>query len=138
MGGSISSIKISFEDMQECCRNPDQYMLISTLHEDMQGCLIPGTTPAGDEEIVLNELMKTSRGARLVVYGTNCNDESVYAKYNQLTKCGFTDVSLYPGGMFEWLLLRDTFGEEEFPVTKCELDILRYKPGRSFNGRFIM
>ena len=137
MGVSTSSIKISFEDMQVCCRNPDQYRLISTLPDEMQGCLIPGTTPAADEEGALNELMKTGRSSRLVVYGTNCNDESIYKKYNQLTKCGFTDISLYPGGMFEWLLLRDTFGEEEFPVTECELDILRYKPVRTFGGNYI-
>jgi hypothetical protein len=137
MGASNSSIKIGFEDMQQCCSNPGQYKLINTMPPDMQGCLIPSTSPADQEEDVLNDLMKNNRGAHIVVYGTNCNDESIYTKYNQLTKCGFTNVSLYPGGMFEWLLLRDTYGEEEFPVTQCELDLLRYKPPRSFNGSLI-
>jgi hypothetical protein len=35
--------------------------------------------------------------------------------------------------MFEWLLLQDIFGEKEFPTTKKELDVLKYKPNKSLN-----
>ena len=29
--------------------------------------------------------------------------------------------------MFEWLLLQDIYGDDEFPTTTKELDILKYK-----------
>jgi hypothetical protein len=32
------------------------------------------------------------------------------------------------GGIFEWLMLQDIYGEEMFPTNKKELDILKYKP----------
>ena len=42
---------------------------------------------------------------------------------------GFHNVFIYPGGIFEWLLLQDVYGDEDdaFPTTVKELDILRYK-----------
>ena len=137
MGMTSSSIKINFEDMQHCYKNPDQYRLINTLPQDMQNCLIPGTIPIEQEEDTLNSLMKSDKNARLVVYGLNSNDDTIFTKYNQLTKCGFTNLSIYTGGMFEWLLLRDVFGDDEFPVTNSELDILRYKAQRAFGGTYI-
>ena len=30
--------------------------------------------------------------------------------------------------MFEWLLLQDIYGNEQFPTLGKELDILKYKP----------
>ena len=41
---------------------------------------------------------------------------------------GFQNVYLYMGGMFEWLLLQDIYGIDEFPTTNKFLDILYYKP----------
>ena len=40
---------------------------------------------------------------------------------------GFSQIYVYPGGIFEWLLLQDIYGEDSFPTTKKELDILKYK-----------
>ena len=40
----------------------------------------------------------------------------------------------YPGGVFEWLLLQDIYGNDNFPTTKKELDILKYKPKRQIVG----
>ena len=31
------------------------------------------------------------------------------------------------GGLFEWLCLQDIYGFEDFPTTKKELDILKFK-----------
>jgi len=45
-----------------------------------------------------------------------------------LSGLGFQDVYLYMGGMFEWLLLQDIYGADEFPTTNKFLDILYYKP----------
>jgi hypothetical protein len=34
---------------------------------------------------------------------------------------------VYIGGLFEWLLLQDIYGDEEFPTTAKIIDILKYK-----------
>jgi hypothetical protein len=54
-----------------------------------------------------------------------CN--KVIEKYNQLYKLGFTNLYVYIGGLFEWLLLQDIYGEDEFPTTSKIYDILNYK-----------
>ena len=51
-------------------------------------------------------------------------------KYTQLVNLGFVNVYIYPGGLFEWLCLQDIYGDDEFPTTNKELDILKYKPAR--------
>jgi len=40
-------------------------------------------------------------------------------------------VHIYPGGIFEWLLLQDIYGDDMFKTTSKELDILKYKPTNS-------
>ena len=70
---------------------------------------------------------------KIVIYGKNSNDEKLYNKYNQLISLGFYNVYVYPGGLFEWLMLQDIYGEKEFPTTKKELDILKYKPNKVLN-----
>jgi hypothetical protein len=62
----------------------------------------------------------------------NCNDETVTEKMIQLKKLGLSDVFIYRGGLFEWMLLQDIYGEKEFPTTKRELDILRFKPPTNY------
>jgi hypothetical protein len=37
-------------------------------------------------------------------------DLSVYKKYAQLKSLGFTNVSIYMGGLFEWALLQEVYG----------------------------
>ena len=39
--------------------------------------------------------------------------------------------------MFEWLLLQDIYGTKEFPTTKKELEILKYKPNKVFGIHMI-
>lgn len=63
-----------------------------------------------------------------MIYGKNSNDETIYKKYTQLSKLGFVNVYVYLGGLFEWLMLQDIYGTEEFSTTSRELDILKYKP----------
>ena len=59
-------------------------------------------------------------------------------KYHQLTNLGFYEVYVYVGGLFEWLLLQDIFGEENFPTTTKELDILKYKAKSAFSMNYLM
>ena len=71
------------------------------------------------------------------MYGRNSNDEKIYTKYNQLTSLGFYNVYIYTGGLFEWLMLQDIYSEKEFPTTKKELDILKFKPNKILNVQLL-
>jgi hypothetical protein len=46
-------------------------------------------------------------------------------------------VFVYPGGLFEWLMLQDIYGQNDFPTTKKELDILRFKPPKILNVQLL-
>lgn len=126
MGNATSARKINFEDMQDAQKDNNS-VIISTLPEAMQCCLIVGTTPASEEVSILNTILSNGGSHQIIVYGMNASDETLVSKYNQLASLGFSNVRVYPGGMFEWLLLQDIYGTETFSTTTRELDILRYK-----------
>ena len=89
------------------------------------------------EEQFINSIIKKTRNKNIIVYGKNCNDDKTYKKYEQLVGLGFTNVYIYVGGMFEWLLLQDIYGNELFPTTSKEMDILKYKSHRIFDVKYI-
>ena len=62
---------------------------------------------------------------------------TVYNKYEQLIKFGFSNLYIYPGGMFEWLCLQDIYSHDNFPTNKKELDILKYKPDSILNKLYL-
>ena len=127
--GNLQSIrKISFEDMQHAIDN--NYIIINTMPKDLQHCLIVNTISADMEESIINQLINNCKNKKIIIYGKNTNDEKVIKKYNQLFSFGFKDIHVYLGGMFEWLLLQDIYGTEEFPTTSIEKDILKYKATR--------
>ena len=119
--------KINYEDMQKC---RGTHLIINTLAADEQKCLIDGTIPIHQESLKVNTLLSKNKNTTILIYGKNCIDETINAKYTQLCKLGFAQVYIYQGGMFEWLLLQDIYGKEEFPTTTQELDILKYKPDK--------
>jgi hypothetical protein len=53
--------------------------------------------------------------------------------HNQLVKLGFSNVFIYLGGLFEWLMLQDIYGYDEFPTTIKQIDFLKYKPPPRLN-----
>ena len=129
MGNSQSNIKINYEDIQYVIKNSETHVLINTLSDTEQECLIPTTINPKKEEELINSFIQTgNKQVKLVIYGKNCNDDKLYKKYSQLCKLGFYNIYMYTGGMFEWLMLQDIYGDKEFPTTKKELDFLRYKP----------
>lgn len=131
MGNITHSIKkVNFEDMQLFIQDKE-IMIINTLDANMQTCLIKHTIPAHEETAKLNVLLKKNPETTIVVYGMNACDEKIVLKYNQLIKLGLCNVVVYPGGLFEWLLLQDIYGEEPFPTTEKEHDILKFK-GESY------
>jgi hypothetical protein len=133
MGNNQSIQKINFEDMQTVTKNPEIYLLINTLPISDQQCLIRGTISCEQEEHAINKYLKENKGLRIIVYGKNCNDDSVQKKYQQLLTLGFYNVYTYKGGMFEWLMLQDIYGAEMFQTTKSEKDILKFKPPPMLN-----
>jgi hypothetical protein len=97
-------------------------------------CLLPNTVQANQEEIIINKYLKNGlKNIKIIIYGRNCNDEKIYTKCSQLTSLGFYNVHIYTGGLFEWLMLQDIYGTQEFPTTKKELDLLKFKPNKILN-----
>lgn len=131
MGNTIKIInKVNFEDIQKIIKNQieDKIILINTLPLTEQGCLIPKTINAYDEENIINNLIGNKK-IKLIIYGKNANDSKIIQQYEKLCKLRFNENQLYVylGGLFEWLLLQDIYGKDEFPTTSYELDILKYK-----------
>ena len=134
MGNSQSIQKINFEDVQFILKNSESHLLINTLPETEQSCLLPLTVQASQEENIINKYLKNGlKNVRIIIYGRNCNDEKIYTKYGQFTSLGFYNVYIYTGGLFEWLMLQDIYGTQEFPTTKKELDLLKYKSNKILN-----
>jgi hypothetical protein len=144
---------INFEDVQSIIgvsgsgsksrsskqRAYDQFLLISTLDASKQEHLIKNTISAQEEEEKINEIISgkndDAEDIILVVYGKHATDEKVITKYNQLKGLGFSTVLVYPGGVFEWLMLQDIYGSELFPTNKnntstnnTNADLLEYRP----------
>ena len=124
--------KINFEDVQYAIKNINQYIIINTLPNTEQDCLIKHTLSYEQEESTINELLGNYdfNNKKLIVYGKNSSDETAEKKYSQLRTLGFSEIYLYTGGLFEWMLLQDIYGNTEFPTTKKVLDLLKYKGNR--------
>ena len=138
MGNSQSIRKINYEDVQYIIKNSDAYIIINTLPVTEQDCLLPNTMNIHREEELINKLLSSGRkDVKIVIYGKNCNDDKLYAKYQQLTSLGFYNVFVYPGGLFEWLMLQEIYGKDEFSTTKKEHDILRFKPKKILNVQLL-
>jgi hypothetical protein len=138
MGNTNSTNKINFEDIQYSLHNKDKYILINTLEESCQDCLLPNTVTPEKETAIINHLIQNgNKDIKIIVYGKNCNDDKIYKKYDQLQSLGFYNIYVYMGGLFEWLMLQDIYGEKEFPTSKKELDILKFKPQKKLNIQFL-
>lgn len=104
----------------------NNYVLITTLNEN--DCFIKKTLNPGEEVEFINNCISRNNQQNIIIYGKNYLDKSVYTQYNKLNSLGFDNVFIYPGGIFEWLLLQDTFGEDMFETNIIEKDILKYRP----------
>ena len=137
IGGRSEGSSVSFDDLKDILRRNDS-ILISTLPETMQDCLIRGTLPSIGEEDAINKILEDrSKGLwSIVIYGRNCLDSTVERKHAQLMKAGFKKVYVYVGGMFEWVLLQETYGEDNFPTTRVCTNILRYCPSSGHKHLF--
>jgi len=126
--------KTNFEQVQYAIKHPGEYYIVNTLPLYEQNCLIKSTVHAGQEESLINDMVYNVNipDKKIILYGKHSNDETVDAKYQQFVDMGLTDVYVYTGGMFEWLLLQDIYGCAEFPTTETVLDILKFRPMKLF------
>lgn len=132
MGNQVSLVpKVSYEDIQMVVyRNQHaaySSLIINTLPEKLQHCLIKTTVDFRHEEQIINECLSTNPNIMIIVYGKNSNDITILHKYEQLTKLGFVNVYIYMGGLFEWLLLHEIYGKDLFKITKYDRDHLKYR-----------
>jgi hypothetical protein len=140
-GGSSSEKmdkwRIGFEDVKQVIFDGGielrKCVLIHTLPDNKQTCLIRGTFDVKMETDCINQYLDEDElDCIIIIYGINHSDISVELKQKQLFDLGFTRVYIYLGGLFEWLLLQEVYGAEEFPVDLeanfKKPDVLMYKP----------
>jgi hypothetical protein len=118
-------------------KNKNNFLLINTLDSSRQNILIKNTLPIDKEEELINKLIKSNQNVNIIVYDENANAPNLMKKYNQLVGLGFVNVFIYPGGLFEWLLLQDIYGYDNFPTTSQERDILKFKGKSVFNNYYL-
>jgi hypothetical protein len=106
--------------------NSKNYILITTLCDGE--CFIKDTLTPNEEVTFINECISTNSQKNIIIYGKNYLDKTIYDQYNKLNSLGFDKIYLYPGGIFEWLLLQETFGCDMFETNYTEKDILKYRP----------
>ena len=136
MGNTFSKVnRMNFEDIQEAIKNKSDYILINTLPASEQNILIMNTVKADDEIRVVETAIKAKKF--IIIYGRNNSDQSIFDKYTQILRLGHTKLYLYMGGIFEWLLLQDIYGDDQFKTTSRELDILKYKPISTFKTLYL-
>jgi len=136
MGNTFSKVnRMNFEDIQEAIKNKNDYILINTLPASEQNILIMNTVKADDEIRVVETAIKAKK--IIIIYGRNNSDQSIFDKYTQILRLGHTKLYLYMGGIFEWLLLQDIYGDDQFKTTSRELDILKYKPISTFKTLYL-
>jgi hypothetical protein len=132
MGNQVTK-KVSFQDIQYA-QNNEHMIIINTLPENEQSILIYKTVPITSEISQVENAIKLKKN--IIIYGKNSNDESIYVKYNQISKLGGL-AYIYVGGLFEWLLLQDIYGPDMFKTTNKTLDILKFKPNNILNTNYI-
>jgi|TARA_B110000858_G_C17809509_1_gene480217 rhodanese-related sulfurtransferase len=128
MGNTYSINKINYESMKKIINNSDsKFIVINTLKLDNQSCLISNTVSCEEEINVINDYICKNKNINIVIYGENSIDNTIITKYNQLQELGFNNLYVYIGGLFEWLLLQDIYGYDEFPTTSKTIELLKYR-----------
>jgi hypothetical protein len=121
--GTIFSVDIQtihFEQLNKILKDQN-ILLINTLPINEQNCLIDKTIQGNSEQ---NIISSSNKDNSIIIYGRNHNDKTPYTKYTQLKKLGYTNVSVYSGGLCEWVLLSEYFGRMHFKLTNDCKDLL--------------
>lgn len=114
MGINISVEKVSACDIKYIHeKHIDDYIIITTIDNTDNIPLIKGTISPQEEETIINKMIinKHKRIKGIIIYGKNSQDASVIKKYKQLIQYNIGEIYIYIGGLFEWLLLHNTYPE---------------------------
>jgi hypothetical protein len=134
MGNYESAIKkVNFDDIIMISLK-NNYILIHVMEKEDEDLLIKGTLSINEEIEKMNSLLSSEKmNVTIVIYGKNTDDVSkVIKRYRQLNEMGFSNVYVYLGGLFEWVLLQEIYGNDEIRTNNiCKKNILDYKPARS-------
>jgi hypothetical protein len=136
MGNSESAIKkVNFDDIIMISKDSSKntHILINVMEKEDQALLIKSTLSINEEIEKVNSLLSFRKmDVNIVIYGKNTDDVSkVIKRYRQLCDMGFSNVHVYLGGLFEWLLLQEIYGNDEIKTNiVCNRNILDYKPAR--------
>ena len=129
MGNQVNK-GIGFEEMKIAIQNPTQYVILNTLTDKEQEILIQYTISSVEEERVMNTLISSGSfmDKIFIIYGKNSTEiDKLLKLYRKLQGLGIYDIQIYYGGLFEWVLLQEIYGEKEFPTTNKVKDILLYR-----------
>ena len=131
---NIQFNEIGFEDILTAIKEQERYIMLNTLSHNEQTVLIKSTIPSKDEETLINQIIDNQQmnNKTIIVYGKNACDKESENKYKKLKNCGFSNLAIYRGGLFEWLLLQEVYGFSNFPTSSKEIDILKYRPQKTF------
>lgn len=130
--------KIGFDDVYLYITSLDNnIVLINTLLIEEQNILIKNTIPSNGEENIINESLLLYEPKIIILYGKNCLDSTMETKYNQLIQLGYlrNNLYIYYGGLFEWCLLQDVYGDSNFPTTNQVVDFFKYRPQSLFKKK---
>ena len=139
MGNSESSIKkVNFDDIINISKDSKEstkntHILIHVMEKEDQELLIKNTLSIDEEIEIINSILSFRKmDVIIVIYGKNTDDVSkVIRRYRQLCDMGFSNVHVYFGGLFEWLLLQEIYGNDDMKTNiVCNRNILDYKPAR--------
>ena len=132
ISGKVYDSTINFDDVKYAMDK--SYTIVTTMPISECKNMICGTIVPSDEETHINNLISDDKlSGTIIIYGKNSCDASTHQKYTDLVNFGFTRVFVYTGGMFEWTLLQDIYGTDEFPTTSFDLDILKFKSANMLN-----
>lgn len=130
IGGSKDAVMASRVNFEAVPSASSDGLLISTIdctRDAHLDCAIIGTTDRSQETEKIQRAKEVYPNMPIVIYGANSTDTTPFFRWKELTQMGLTNVSVYTGGLFEWLLLGETYGTEAFGVTTPQDDLLKFK-----------
>jgi|UniRef100_A0A6C0ILY6 hypothetical protein len=131
---------VGFEDVLLAIKNEnDRFIMLNVLSHSEQPVLIKNTIHSQEEEDIINTIIqkKECQYKTVIIYGKNNCDLETETKYKKLQNCGFGNIAIYNGGLFEWLLLQEIYGFSNFPTTTRDIDILKYRPTKKLATNLI-
>jgi hypothetical protein len=114
----MGNTKTKFIGFDKIIKLEDNELLITVMGYNTT-TFIPKTIIPSQEESVINKIIndKLQNNYTIYLYGKSSKDmELIGKKINQLKELGFYNFAVYAGGFFEYLLLRESFGSNDFPI----------------------